>query len=174
MDLVYTGPIKHIGNDLLSTDANIAGWKNILNDNDRSEENKQSLRKTVASLEANRGKMVMNANDFDITGYKIQPNPAKVVILIDNNCASTTEEFLLQSRQSKKVTLMGQNTSGTLDYSNVIQAPFSCMPYVLNYSSSRSRRVDVGQGIDETGIKPAVYLQEKDDWIKKAQETLEH
>lgn len=174
MDLVYTGPIKHIGNDLLSTDANIAGWKNILNDNDRSEENKQSLRKTVASLEANRGKMVMNANDFDITGYKIQPNPAKVVILIDNNCASTTEEFLLQSRQSKKVTLMGQNTSGTLDYSNVLQAPFSCMPYVLHYSSSRSRRVDVGQGIDETGIKPAVYLQEKDDWIKKAQETLEH
>ncbi|WP_454804373.1 S41 family peptidase [Mucilaginibacter phyllosphaerae] len=174
MNLVYTGPVKHIGNDLLSTDTNIEGWKVFLTDEDRSEENKQGIRTIIKNLEANKGKMVTNTKDFNITGYTAIASPKKVVILIDKGCASSTEEFLLEARQSKKVILMGENTSGTLDYSNVLTAPFPCMPYTIGYSSSRSRRIDVGQGIDNVGIKPAKYLQEKDDWIEKAKAELEN
>jgi hypothetical protein len=173
MNLVYTGPIKHIGNDLLSTEANIEGWKNYLTDEDRSEGNKQSIRETVKSLEANKGKMVTNTKDFTINGYTSVASPSKVVILIDENCASSTEEFLLMARQSKKVILMGQNTSGTLDYSNFVMAPFPCMPYAIAYSTSRSRRIDAGQAIDNIGIKPAKYINTNEDWIDKAKAELE-
>lgn len=174
MNLVYTGPVKHIGNDLLSTDTNIEGWKSFLADEDRSEDNKQGIRTIIQNLEANKGKMVTNTKDLDITGYIAVASPKKVAILIDKGCASSTEEFLLEARQSKKVVLMGENTSGTLDYSNVLTAPFPCMPYVIGYSSSRSRRIDAGQGIDNIGIKPAKYLQENADWIEKAKAELEN
>jgi hypothetical protein len=169
MNLVYTGPVKLIGNDLLSTDANIAGWKNYLNDDDLQESNRKSIESTIKVLTENKGKLVLHAGDNDIQHY-----PAKVVILINRGCASSTDQFLLFARESKKVTLMGESTSGTLDYSNVVKAPFSCMPYILRYSTSRSRRVDVGQGVDYEGIKPKIHLKNGDDWITEAQKLVEH
>jgi C-terminal processing protease CtpA/Prc len=91
-----------------------------------------------------------------------------VVILINEGCASSTEQFLLEASQSKKVTLMGQNTSGTLDYSNLREYDFCEMPYRLWSPTTRSRRIDIGEGIDGTGIKPNIYLTEKQDWIEEA------
>ena len=173
MDYIYTNPIKSSGAALLSTDANIKGWEAKVNDEDRSEENKQSLRNTVKLLEANKGKWVGTSGDIVINDYKALPYPKKVVILINRNVASTTEQFLIYAKQSSKTIFMGENTSGTLDYSNWVEAPFSCMPYVLRYSTSRSGRIDKGEGIDETGIKPHKYLGAADDWITKAQTVLE-
>jgi hypothetical protein len=174
MDYIYTNPIKSSGASLLSTDANIKGWAAKLDDEDRSEENKNSIRNTIKDLEANKGKWVGSSGDDTITGYKILPYPKKVVILINRNVASTTEQFLIYAKQSSKTIFMGENTSGTLDYSNWVEAPFSCMPYILRYSTSRSGRVDKGEGIDQTGIKPAKYLSPTDDWIKAAQAELEN
>jgi len=68
---------------------------------------------------------------------------------------------------------MGDNTSGTLDYSNVREAPFLCMPYILCYSTTRSRRLDVGQGIDNIGVKPNIELKPGTDWIEAAVKELE-
>jgi hypothetical protein len=42
------------------------------------------------------------------------------------------------------------------------------MPYTLWTPTTRSRRIDIGNGIDGMGIRPAVYLTEKQDWIKEA------
>ena len=171
---VYTDPVKLIGVSLWSTDATINGWKKYLEDKDMSEENKKEISNIVAQLEANKDKWVSSSDDRVISNYKKLPSPAKIVILIDKGCASTTEQFLLFARQSSKVILVGENTSGTLDYSNVVRANFSCMPYILGYSSSRSRRLDVNQGIDNIGIKPDHYLTPKDDWIQKSLTLLEH
>jgi len=171
---IYSNPAKLIGVSVLATEANIKGWKQYLDDPDMSEGNKKSIRNTVTMLEAGKGKWVSTADDETISNYKKLASPARVVILIDRNCASTTEQFLLFARQSSKVILMGEHTAGTLDYSNVIQAPFSCMPYVLRYSSSRSRRLDKGEGIDNVGIKPKYELAKNSDWIAKAVAVLEH
>ncbi|OOQ58207.1 S41 family peptidase [Mucilaginibacter pedocola] len=173
MQYVYTNPVKQTGASLLSTDANIKGWAAKLDDEERSEENKNSLRATVKLLEANKGKWVVNSPDGVINNFTKLPYPQKIVILVNKNVASSTEQFLLFARQSSKVTLMGENTSGTLDYSNWVEAPFSCMPYILRYSTSRSRRLDKGEGIDATGIKPDKYLKPGENWIQKAQEALE-
>jgi len=159
--------------DVLATDANINGWRNWLNDKDRSEENVRFIKGVIETMEANKGKMLNINDDQTTTMEKVLPYPTKVVILTDKGCASTTEQFLLWARQSKKVILMGNNTSGTLDYSNKIEAPFLCMPYILQYSSSRSRRLDAGQGIDNIGIPPNRRLAPNEDWIKAAVSVLE-
>jgi hypothetical protein len=63
---------------------------------------------------------------------------------------------------------MGQNTSGTLDYSNLRESDFCEMPYKLYAPTTRSRRIDIGEGIDGIGIKPNIYLTKKQDWIQEA------
>jgi C-terminal processing protease CtpA/Prc len=96
-----------------------------------------------------------------------------VAILVNSGCASTTEQFLLFARQSSKTIIMGENTQGTLDYSNMRQASFSCLPYILRYATTRSRRLDIKQGIDEEGIKPNIYLKREANWINEAVRILE-
>ncbi len=168
LPLIYTKPIKTIGVDVLSTDATIKGWKTILNDPDIPETSRKNIEGMISQMETNKGKLVNIADDEVDSSFTVLPYPKKVVVLINQNCASTTEQFLLAARQSDKVILAGQRTGGVLDYSNVRMAPFSCMPYNLRFSTTRSRRVDVGQGIDNSGIKPNVVLSPKVDWIQEA------
>jgi hypothetical protein len=42
------------------------------------------------------------------------------------------------------------------------------MPYKLYTPTTRSRRIDIGEGIDGIGIKPNIYLTYKQDWIQEA------
>lgn len=170
---LYTKPVKNIGVDVLATEANINGWKEILNDKDLPEENKNTIKGMISSMEANKGGWVNIADDGIDSGYTVMAYPKKIAILIDNGCASTTEQFLLAAKQSSKVILMGEASSGTLDYSNMRAVDFPCMPYILNYATTRSRRLNIGQGIDVTGIKPKISLSAKADWIKEATKILE-
>lgn len=169
---VANGTVKNIGVDALSTAINIKGWKKILEDKDIPDVNKASINRKIKLMEGNYGKLV-NINDDDSDVYKPTPFPKKVAILINQGCASTTEQFLLFARQSSKVILMGQSTQGTLDYANMRDANFICMPYILNYATTRSRRLDIGQGIDNVGIKPKVYFNKDVNWITEAAKLLE-
>lgn len=170
---IYTGPVRTIGVDVLATEDNITGWKKILNDEDIPEDSKRSIRAMIEKMENNKGRLVNISDDEIDSSYKQQVYPHKVAILINRGCASTTEQFLLHAMQSSKVILMGENTDGTLDYSNMRDASFSCMPYTLHYATTRSRRLDVGQGIDDTGIAPNKVLPPGADWIAEAVKILE-
>ena len=165
---LYTSPVKNIGVDVYSTDATIAGWKLILKDNDIPESSKEEIRTMIAKMEAGKGTFVNIVDDTIDSSFQSLTNPARIVILVDKNCASTTEQFLLFARQSSKVIIAGEKTQGTLDYSNMGEASFSCMPYKLEFATTRSRRLDIGQGIDNMGIKPNYHLQPGTDWIKEA------
>ena len=92
---------------------------------------------------------------------------------MDKGCGSTAEEFLLAARQSKKVILMGQPSAGVLDYANMRGAKMQQLPYALYYATSRSRRVDIGEGIDNKGIMPQILLGSQEDWVETVQDYLE-
>lgn len=170
---IYTNAVKGIGADVLATEANIAAWKKILDREDIPEKSKEAVRGMVQKMEMNKGKLVNIADDYTDSSMTAMALPKRVVVLVNRGCASTTEQFLLAAKQSSKVILAGENTQGTLDYSNMREKPFSCMPYILRYATTRSRRLDIGEGIDITGIKPAVYLNSHSDWIEQARLLLE-
>lgn len=170
---IYTHPVKGIGVDVLATESNITGWKKVLENKDLPEQNRAAISNMIAEMELNKGKLVNIASDYVDSSYQPLPNPKKVLILINRGCASTTEQFLLYARQSSKVILAGEPTQGVLDYSNMRDAPFSCMSYVLRYATTRSRRLDVGEGIDNIGIKPQIKLERNGDWIKQARKIIE-
>jgi hypothetical protein len=165
---LYTQPIKGIGVDMFSSNDNIKGWELMLQDPNLPLDNKAEYQKMIDKLKLKLNQNVNIVEDYIDTSYIPLLFPKNVVILINEGCASSTEQFLLEAIQSKKVTLMGQNTSGTLDYSNLRESDFCEMPYILWTPTTRSRRIDIGEGIDGIGIKPTIYLTEKQDWIKEA------
>jgi C-terminal processing protease CtpA/Prc len=110
---------------------------------------------------------VNNADEIE-SAFPVKAFPKKIIIIVNNECGSAAEEFLLAARQSAKVTLVGENSIGNLDYSNVLDVPFLCYPYTLQYPFTRSRRLDLGQGIDNVGIAPKIYLPKGKDWLEEA------
>jgi hypothetical protein len=165
---LYTQPIKAIGVDMYASNDNIKGWELMLQDPNLPSENKAEYQKLVDKLRLQINQNINIVEDYIDSSYTPLLFPKNVIVLINEGCASSTEQFLLEAIQSKKVTLMGQNTSGTLDYSNLGESNFCEMPYTLWTPTTRSRRIDIGEGIDGKGIKPSIYLNEKQDWIQEA------
>lgn len=169
----YTQPIKTIGVDVWATEATISGYKKYLENKHLSKETVDRLNNKIVKMETAKGQWVNIYDDQVDSSFRSKAFPKKIVMLINRWCGSSTEELLLAARQSSKVILVGENTVGNLDYSNVIQTSFSCYPYTLTYATTRSRRLNINQGIDNVGIAPKYRLTEDADWIKEAFKILE-
>jgi C-terminal processing protease CtpA/Prc len=157
-----------IGADVRATEANAKSWEKLLVNPDFPETEKEDFRQAIARMRANKGRFISNGADQIDTFPAVLPYPKKVVVLIDKGCGSTTEQFLLEARQSKKVTLMGQSSLGVLDYANVREGDALCPPFEVYYPTTRSRRVDIGEGIDNVGIAPRVKLGNGGSWVEEA------
>jgi hypothetical protein len=168
--VIYTNPVKNIGVDLLLTPDNIAAWEKAI-DKYRAEIPKTELDRMMQLLDIGRGKprtAVNFASDYTDTLPTIWPMPVKVAIVIDHGCGSTTEEFLLLAKQSKKVVMAGEASKGVLDYSNVVEKDFFNPDLELHYPTTRSRRIDVGLGIDNVGIQPDIPLDlSTNNWLNE-------
>ncbi|MBV8255589.1 MAG: hypothetical protein JO154_23545 [Chitinophaga sp.] len=170
--LLYTDSMRVIGADVWATTDNIKSWSDLLNTR-LPEDTKKQIQAVVDTMTKNKGKMIPLAKDYWKKVTVAGPVPKKIVVLMDHGCAGTTEEFLLEARQSKKTKLMGMHSAGNLDYANARSVKFKSIPFMLSYPTSRSRRIDKGQGIDNKGIAPAVLLTDTQDWIATAQQQLE-
>jgi hypothetical protein len=83
--------------------------------------------------------------------------PRRVAILIDRNCGSSCEQFLLDMRQSYKVKLFGRPTHGGLDCSNLRPHLLPSGQRSLFYATSRSMRLPA-LPVDVAGVQPDVLL----------------
>lgn len=133
----------------------------------------------ISQMEKNRGKGFVR---FDFSEFKeaFQGTdlPKSVVVLTDKFCGSSGEQFVIDAKLSPKVTTMGRPTRGVLDYSNQAIEEFEEDGYVFFYATSRSDRVDRGEGIDFHGIQPDLLIPwtpehlERDMDLEKAIEYL--
>jgi hypothetical protein len=171
---LYTNTIHTTGADVLATGDNIAGWAAVATTAGIPPDQKAFIHDLIAKMEKEKGKLVSLAEDQNITLDSVKHYPKNIAILINRESASSAEEFLLQATQSRKVVLMGEHTAGVLDYANVRGANFSCMPYMLFWATSKSRRISAGTGIDNVGSQPNIFLKPEQNWIKAAQAYLEH
>jgi C-terminal processing protease CtpA/Prc len=142
--------------------------KKRLENKDLSKEEIAYFNNKLALMEKAKGPWVVNNADEIDSAFTEKAFPKKIIIIVNNECGSSAEEFLLAARQSSKVSLVGENSIGNLDYSNIITTPFLCYPYTLQYPITRSRRLDLGQGIDNVGIAPKIYLPKGKDWLEEA------
>lgn len=163
---VYTNKIKTINNSILSTPDNIAKFEKILNNPAYTKRDKAYIQKLVKQLKA-RPNAFYRKQDNTITLKSVLENPKQVVVLINDGCASSCEEFVLTVTQSTKVTLMGDNTMGALDYANVHVLDLPCSDWGLQYATSRTNRLP-DYPIDNIGIAPAIRIPQEKNWVEVA------
>ncbi|WP_427914890.1 S41 family peptidase [Ramlibacter sp. MMS24-I3-19] len=87
----------------------------------------------------------------------VVPHPRRIGVLVDKGCASTCEEFLIAMRQSFKVKLFGQSSTGSLDYSNLRPWTLPSGKRRLMYATTRSLRLPEF-AVDLAGIPPDQVL----------------
>jgi hypothetical protein len=161
LPFIYTNPIRIVGVEFYSTKLNNQRMLDFINKPEYGfdEAGKKWAKEQYDKLEKRLGQFVNLENSIvSIDTMKtIYSNPKNVGIIINEGNASTTEQFLLAAKQSKKVKLFGTTTMGLLDVSNIYSVKSPCNEFELYYSLSRSMRIPE-LTIDNKGIQPDYYI----------------
>lgn len=166
---LYTNPIRSVGVEYLSTPLNNKRMTFIMNNTNFPDDIRKWAKESLKKLNMNIGKFVtLNDNIVNVdTLDTIYFYPKNVAILINRNCGSTTEQFLLEAKQSKKVKLFGTTTLGSLDISNMYFVNSPCDEFKLWYGLTKSYRIPE-MTIDNIGIQPDFFLDKtvpEYEWI---------
>lgn len=171
---VYSGPVKGYRGQIYSTDDNIEKYEKLRNNKDFPKKYRRSFGKTADKMKRHKGEFIGKCGEATEKFKGVKSYPQRVAILINGNCASSCEQFVYYAEQSTRVTLIGQNTAGIMDYGNLHNLDFPCGKFGLAYPTSRSCRVAIGKGIDSVGIPPDVRIEDaKTDWVEFARKYLE-
>ncbi len=172
LPILYSNPIRTVGVELLSTPLNNQRMLDFINKDEYGfdEDGKKWAQESYDKLSKQVGKFVnIDTTVVSIDTYDtIHPLPRNIGIIINENNGSTTEQFLLAAKQSKKVKLFGTTTAGVLDISNMYFVKSPCEEFELGYSLSRSMRIPE-MTIDDKGIQPDYYIAKdipKYQWIQ--------
>ncbi len=163
--LLYTQPIITTSIEVLASEDNTAGWAELLNNENLPDDTRAFVADFVEQMRQQPGAFIPLPDDTT-TLEKVHPNPERVAIIVDRECGSSAEQFLLAARQSTKVKLFGENSGGVLDYANLRPVVLECLPYALYIPTSRSKRLPEN-GIDNVGIPPDVRIPEGTrNWVR--------
>lgn len=160
--LIYQKPITLPGDYVYSTPKMISRYTSSTN---------PLHQKMLAGLLAGPGKFVQR----DSTRFFLKEPlsyPQQVSIIVNDNCASSTEYLLVIARLSSKVKIYGRPTAGTLDYSELLgPEQISCKGYSFMVPTTKSFWTDQ-RPIDKTGIIPDVDLSQypEDQWVEIVKE----
>ena len=174
----------NVGELWLATPANLEGHRNfcaIFTPGDT--ECEKDLNEAVArTRNAPTGSLVPQDDKGSISYERQTPleprRPSRVAILIEGGCASSCEQFLLTTRQSFNVKLIGRRTYGSLDFSNLRPFALPSGERLLWYATSRSLRIP-DLPVDLAGIPPDIYLplakgdHAKEEEVNRVQSWLE-
>ena len=171
---LYTKPMIFYYVQTYSTEDNNQKYFDLAKNKDYPWLWRMAFRKRAKKLQRQLGEYVGKKGTFKKKMGKKFSYPENVAILIDDDCASSCEQFILFARQSDKVTLLGENTAGIKDYGNLHTLDFPNNRFRLHYPTTRYSSVDVDKGIDNIGIPPNVRLgEDTEDWVNFAREYLQ-
>ena len=174
MRYLYTRPIYSVGVQFRSTPRNVDLLETNLEEYDLPEDTAAYVRELIANMRSNLGGWTPSAErPLEITTHpEIMAMPKRVGILAEG-AGSSGDQFVLDARFSKKVTTFGGNTSGVIDYSNVVSAPLPSGNFELSWPISRSLRLPE-EPLDGVGIPADIPFEtEIDDPIGYVQAWLE-
>lgn len=180
VELIYTKPYESKGVEWFASKGNIKLFEDAIKNGEiqNGEDGLKWTEDLLSAMKNNLGGFVThphNSNEADLVKYDtIYSMPRNIGIIINENNASSAEQFLLAAKQSDKVTLFGNcNSAGILDYSNVTSIPFPSENFDLWCPLTRSKRLPENP-IDNNGISPDVIIPfpatdqlyyKLDDWV---------
>ena len=154
LPLTYTQPIKSIGVTFRSTELN-RKLRHMA---------AEKIRPIVPTAASAIDRQIAGGEDggpnpaFLIkTLQEVRPYPKRVAILIDG-AGGVAEQFLLEARQSTKVTFVGRTaSSGALDFYDTVAVRTPSGRYRLRWGTTRSLRLPQ-HSVDRDGIAPDVIV----------------
>ena len=173
---LFTNPYTRYKTEIYCTNDNIQKFRDLASDKNYSPQEQEEFKKMVASMEQHLNEYWSSSPlTFSSDTLEVLVKPKKIGVIIDGFCGSTTEQFLLDPvSNSKKTTIYGTHSGGVLDYANLTSFSIPGTTLGVHYPTSRSKRIDLGKGIDNKGIQPHVQLDNTvGDWIKYVQKDLE-
>jgi hypothetical protein len=172
IDYIYSKPIIKYNGEMRMTHQNIDLWfstfvKSVYDQLD--DKTKKELDGEIDKMRSKVGTMYNSSEKIADTLQleKTLENPQKVAILINENTVSSGELFTMYARQSDKVTVMGSNTAGMMDYGNIVHYKTNCAAMRIQLPLDRMLWLDTGFSVDKEGLKPDVYLRGS-DWVEEA------
>jgi hypothetical protein len=180
LPFLYTNPIRGIGMEFLSTIQNNQRFLDFAIKQEYQEffdeATRERFKEYYEKLQSRLGEFVnLSGNEVSITRYDtVYVFPKNIGIIINKGNASTTEQFLLAAKQSKKVKLFGATTFGALDISNMYAIDSPCKEFRLHYCLSRSLRIPC-MIIDDIGLQPDYHLDKtipQYKWVEFVNEIL--
>lgn len=159
------GEYLSYGFEYLATPANIKAQEGICALTVVQASCAQTLEPVLRKMRvAPTGSMVLSS-DARVTskhpGARAPNAPARVAVLVDRDCGSTCEQFLLTVRSSFRVKLVGRPSFGALDASNMRMHPLPS-GRVLFYATTLSTRLP-DMRVDTVGIPPDILLPKPAD-----------
>lgn len=175
MAYLYTRPIYGIGVEFRASSRNMAMLEKIASDPETPQGTLDFLAGFMdRARAAEPGSWVsLWDRDFTIRTYpQVHDLPRRVGILAEG-AASSGEQFVIDSRFSRKVTLMGGPTNGVIDYSNVVSAKAPSGKFEIRYPLTRSMRLPE-EPFDNIGVQPDIHFgDDVADQVAAAQAWLE-
>lgn len=90
---------------------------------------------------------------------KIEENPKKIGVLVSKKTMSSAEIFLMDAKQSKKVTIFGSQTGGVVDYGDGFIYTIGCDNIKVNIPSRKSEYLKHTK-YDNIGLTPDVKIDD--------------
>jgi hypothetical protein len=176
LPFLYTNPTRGFGIEFLSTELNNKRHLEYSTNLNYNENTRQTYKNYYDKSQNRLGEFVnMSDNEVFISKYDtVYEYPKNVGIIINRDCASATEHFLLNAKQSKKVKLFGTTTLGMFDIANTHFVESPCKEFFLHYGLSRSLGLPE-MAIDDIGLHPDFYLDKtipQHKWVEFVNEIL--
>ncbi len=157
---LYTNPIISYGVELWTSETNVKMFENLLSNPNIPTESKKRIEAILNKAKENPNKYVLLSDTKvdTLTKNTVLKYPKNISLLINKECKSATEQFLLLAKQSTKVTIYGyENSGGALDYSNLNVIILPSKYWYATVPTTRSTRLPKNP-VDPTGIKPDIIL----------------
>jgi Peptidase family S41 len=88
---------------------------------------------------------------------KVEPNPKQIGVLVSNNTASSGEIFVMDAKQSKKVTVFGSQTHGMVDYGDGFTYTIGCDSIIVSIPTRKSEYLKYVR-YENIGLSPNVKI----------------
>ena len=176
---LYTNPVRHLSGEYLVTQTLIDGLSNWTKTADKEKyvDEIENVKTDLKRMEGKIGQFIPYDAEASF-GYTEQDSiylyPKNVILLIDGGSASSTEKFVLDAKQSKKVKVLGSPTYGAVDYISLREFDIDCIDYTLYMPTVRMMRLP-DYPLDNIGVQPDIYMDKYvKDWVQYAKEYMEN
>lgn len=157
---LLTGPIQFWEDNMIrSSEGNIRYLQSF---RDRLGEDGKVFDPALQRMRENPGKLVPYLDGQMLEPPSVSPGPRGVAVLTDRAVGSAAEAFVYHARQSPRVTVVGENTRGNIDYQQVVSESVGCGDYAYLIGVPlymRTRTLPAG-ALDGIGFAPDVPVKD--------------